>query len=306
MTDQDLWFEPVSLLSRCSLNEALLWVWADRVPVSNVYREKNVFECLQDWECQSLDIPPIPEGIRHGAQYLTEERLRKREYKTMPLDARNYHIAKGLAEAAAIKEWLPQVSSAMEVSATELFLKLRRGQIEAQGKRLPPGTEIIDFLQDQNSYSGGDYSDLTDEVIPANFWTVSGIDWISNAVTAHKDCYCDVSLPVETLMNLFPGEREPVHLAEFVGVCVHVKGSADDTRQAPIRPLGRPPTFAWEAFHVEVAEMIRDDRMPQKKEAAIQELMNWFESTQGGKRPSRSAISEKLTPYYRRFFGAKE
>ena len=41
MTDQDLWFEPVSLLPRCSLNEGLLWVWADRVPVSNIYRKKT-------------------------------------------------------------------------------------------------------------------------------------------------------------------------------------------------------------------------------------------------------------------------
>jgi hypothetical protein len=44
--------------------------------------------------------------------------------------------------------------------------------------------------------------------------------------------------------------------------------------------------------------------MPQKKEAAIQYMMNWFEST-GGKSPSRSAVSEKLTPYYRRFFSNK-
>jgi hypothetical protein len=43
--------------------------------------------------------------------------------------------------------------------------------------------------------------------------------------------------------------------------------------------------------------------MPQKKEAAIQQLVSWFEGTQGGgKRPSRSAVSEKLTPYYRRSF----
>ena len=48
MADQDLSFEPVSLLSRCSLNEGLLWVWADRVPVSNVDREKNVFDSLQE------------------------------------------------------------------------------------------------------------------------------------------------------------------------------------------------------------------------------------------------------------------
>ena len=80
MTDQDLWFEPVSLLSRCSLNEGLLWVWADRVPVLNVYREKNVFDSLQDWECERLNIPPVPEGVRRAAHYLTEERLRRREY----------------------------------------------------------------------------------------------------------------------------------------------------------------------------------------------------------------------------------
>jgi hypothetical protein len=45
--------------------------------------------------------------------------------------------------------------------------------------------------------------------------------------------------------------------------------------------------------------------MPQKKEAAIQHMMNWFEDTQK-QRPSRSAVSEKLTPYYRRFFSAKD
>ena len=80
MTDQDLWFEPVSLLSRCSLNEGLLWVWADRVPVLNMYREKNVFDSLQDWECERLSIPPVPEGVRRAAHYLTEERLRRREF----------------------------------------------------------------------------------------------------------------------------------------------------------------------------------------------------------------------------------
>ena len=66
MTDQDSWFEPVDLLSRCSLNEALLWVWADRVPVSNIYREENAFANLQDWECERLNIPPVPEGVRRA------------------------------------------------------------------------------------------------------------------------------------------------------------------------------------------------------------------------------------------------
>jgi hypothetical protein len=232
MTDQGLWFEPVSLLSRCSLNEGLLWVGADRVPVSNVYREKNVFESLQDWECERLHIPPVPEGVRRAAQYFTEERLRRRDYGKMPKDAREYHVMKGMEEAAAVRQWLPLVTAAMELPATEIFLKLRRGQIEAMGKLLPPGVEIIDFLEDQTFYSRGDFSDLADSVIPHDFWTMQGIDWLSNAVTAHGNCYCDVSLSVEVLMSLFPGQRTLVNGAEFVGDFLLVKESAtDDVRQ---------------------------------------------------------------------------
>jgi hypothetical protein len=304
MTDRGgLWFEPVSLLSRCSLNEGLLWVGADRVPVSNVYREKNVFESLQDWECERLHIPPVPEGVRRAAQYLTEERLERRDYGKMPKDAREYHVIKGMEEAAAVRQWLPLVIAAMEVPIAEIFLKLRRGQIEAVGKLLPARVEIIDFLEDQNSYSRGDFSDLADSVISHDFWTMQGIDWLSNAVTAHGYCYCDVSLSVEVLMSLFPGRRTLVDGVEFVGDFLRVKESAtDDVRQPPERTLGRPPAFAWDAFHVEVADLIKSGRLPEKKEAAIQQMVSWFENTQGGKRPSRSAVSEKLTPYYRRFF----
>ena len=218
-------------------------------------------------------------------------------------DARAYHVLKGIEEAEAVRQWLPLVTAAMELPATELFLRLRRQQIEAQGKILPDGVEIIDFLEDQNSYSRGAFDNLVDRVIPHDFWTMSGIDWLSNAVTVNGICYCDVSMSVEALMNLFPGQRTPVDGAEFVGDFLLVKENAAGTiRQPPRRALGRPPAFAWEAFHVEVADLIKNGRMPQKKEAAIQQMVSWFASTQGGQRPSRSAVSEKLTPYYRRFF----
>jgi hypothetical protein len=303
MTNQHLWFEPVSLLTRCSLNEGLLWVWADRVPVSNIYREKNVFESLQDWECERLNIPPVPSGMRVAAHHQTEERLRSRKYGYMPKDAQEFHVLKGMEEGEALRQWLPLVTAAMELPATELFLKLRRGEIETLGKLLPPDVEIVDFLEDQNSYSGSDLDDLLDSAIPNDFWTMPGIDWLSNAVTAQGNCYCDVSMSVETLMSLFPGQRTPVEGAEFVGDCLLLKEpAADDVRQPPRRTPGRPPAFAWEAFHVEVADLIKNGRMPQKKEAAIQQMLSWFASTQGGLSPSRSAVSEKLTPYYRRFF----
>ena|ERR1700676_712354 len=100
--------------------------------------------------------------------------------------------------------------------------------------------------------------------------------------------------------------NKPVDGAEFVGNYLLVKEfSADNVAQPPRRTPGRPPAFAWEAFHVEVADLINSGRMPQKKEAAIQLMVSWFENTQKQK-PSRSAVSEKLTPYYRRFFSARD
>ena len=93
-------------------------------------------------------------------------------------------MQRGLQEAAAVRQWLPHVTSAIELPASELFVKLRSGQLEAQGKLLPAGVEIIDFIDDQNSYGRTDLSDLIDAVIPKEFWNIRGIDWLSNSVTA--------------------------------------------------------------------------------------------------------------------------
>jgi hypothetical protein len=307
MADQQFWFEPVSLLTECSLNEGLLWVWAERVPVSNVYREKNAFETLSEWECERLNIPPVPEGVGRVAHYLTEERIRRR-YSGDPKKALEYHVAQGLKQATAIREWLPQLAAEVEPTAAELFLKLRRGEIKSQGKLLPAGVQIIDFVEQDNSYSRSDFDGLNDTPIPPDFWTMTGIDWLANAVSARGQCYCDVSMSVALLMSVFPGSRTPVGRAEFVGDFLLVTESDEENiEHAPAkRTPGRPPVFGWDSFHVEVADLIKSGRMPQKKEAAIQQMLSWFETTQGGRKPSRSAVSEKLTPYYRRFILEKK
>ena len=211
-----------------------------------------------------------------------------------------------MRESENVRQWLIILCVAMELPATEIFLKLRRGEIESTGKRLPKGIEIIDFVEDQRPYGRCDFDSLPDYVIQPDFWTMSGIDWLSNAATSNGICYCDISLSVESLMRLFPGERSPVVGAEFVGNCILLKDSADASiRPLPSKSKGRPPIFAWEAFHVEVANLIKNGCMPRKKEAAIQHMITWFASTQEGQVPSRSAVSEKLTPYYRRFFSDK-
>jgi hypothetical protein len=272
-------------------------------------REEHAFSTLQDWECEQLGIPRVPEGAWRAAHYRTEARLRKKldAYgKKMPKDLLDDQVLREMEEAEVVRQWLPLLTIAMELPAAELFLKLRRGEINAMGKMLPVGAEIIDFVEQYKSYGRSDFDDLVDSPIPQDHWTMPGIDWLSNALIAKGERYCDVSMSVEVLMGLFPGEREPITSAEFVGNCVLIKEPADgNTRSLPRKARGRPPTFAWEAFHVEVAELIKSGRMPRKKEAAIQHMVSWFASTQTGQAPSRSAVSEKLTPYYRRFFSDK-
>ena len=134
-----------------------------------------------------------------------------------------YRIAYYMEETEAVREWLPLVTSAMELPATHLFLKLREGQLEALGKLLPDGAAIIDFVEDDNSYGRSRFDDLVDQPIPHNIWKQSGIDWLANAATTNGNSYCDVSVSVEVLMRLFPGERTAAGDAEFVGNSVLVK-----------------------------------------------------------------------------------
>jgi hypothetical protein len=70
---------------------------------------------------------------------------------------------------------------------------------------------------------------------------------------------------------------------------------------APVQARrGRPP-FPWEEFHVEVAALIQKNALPEKKEAAIAHFERWFRAKLGIS-VSRTAIGQKLKPYYQRFF----
>ena len=60
------------------------------------------------------------------------------------------------------------------------------------------------------------------------------------------------------------------------------------------------PSYPWERFYLEVAALLHQNSLPQKKEAAIQYFQTWFWD-ELRVRPSRAAIGEKLTPYYEKF-----
>lgn len=63
--DHHLWFEPLGLLSRCSLNDDLLWV---RVPIERpsptfMHIVEKALESLQEWNVNACMPLLLPAGI---------------------------------------------------------------------------------------------------------------------------------------------------------------------------------------------------------------------------------------------------
>ena len=147
MLDAELmWYERAVLLERCSLNEALLWVWCRRVPTHGIERalEGNSLSQLSDWECEVLGIPPVPEGASRSPHRFTKDYLIKK-YEHLKREARKYRVDEGLCQSVEVRKWLEPVEIAVEEPAAEIFLALRQGRLTASGKLLPSDAPMMKF-----------------------------------------------------------------------------------------------------------------------------------------------------------------
>ena len=82
---------------------------------------------------------------------------------------------------------------------------------------------------------------------------------------------------------------------------------SETAKKIPLRSArpGRPPKYPWGALHLEMASLIKEDKLPEKKEACVKYFQDWFRDTSGVP-PSRAAVGEKLKPYYDRFVKAPD
>src|SRR4051812_14318398 len=80
------WYEPVSILKQCSLSEALVWVWHKKLPKE--FAEFHNGSALFFLDCESLDLPPVPEGAYDNAHLFTPAYLRRSSaYQLLRTDA---------------------------------------------------------------------------------------------------------------------------------------------------------------------------------------------------------------------------
>jgi hypothetical protein len=308
--------QPVDVPKRCFLFEILLWVAFQRLPTAlYTYDGKEIREThevggyeidvtdssLSDDETRRAGIPEDPTwaamlsdrstlDVEFYDQWLAQNDLGddlRKKWEAEREEARAY--------AKACEEWKTHYNLAIEYPASRIFIALRDGSLRAKGRLLPAieHDAALSILQaaDQMIF------DIVPTDIPPSFWTLQGINFEASAARNAAQHYCHISFLTEDALSVFPGNREAVEGIERVGdsyVLTEKRGAARASTRR-----GRPP-YPWDAFHIEVAGLLRRNELPEKKEAGIEHLRSWFER-EHGIRASRSVIGDKLKPYYDKF-----
>jgi hypothetical protein len=308
--------QPVDLPKRCFLLEVLLWVGFQRLPIAfyaydgkeiretdedGDYEVKMIDRCLSDDETKRAGIPDDPAWVARVADRTTLDVANYDKWlvrNDLEDDFRKQLEAEreaALAYERACEEWEPHYRLAIEYPASRIFVALKGGSLRGQGRLLP----AVDRDEALSILEASDRSvfDIAPTDIPPSFWTLQGIDFEASAAKNSAHHYCHVSFVTEDVLSVFPGEREEATGIERVGDSFVLSERGTVRRTAGHR--GRP-SYPWDAFHIEVADLLRRDGLPAKKEAAIECFQSWFQR-EHGIRASRSVIGDKLKPYYDKF-----
>jgi hypothetical protein len=310
--------QPVNLPERCYLEEVLMWVAFQRLPVAfysldgKDVRESDEMEYepavaesqLTEDETRRAGIPPDPnwvallEGnhllsVAHYDKYLAESNLDAELREKWTAEREASRIFENKCEA-----WRPLYEQAIEYPTSRIFIALKEGRLTAKGRLLPAldTDEAVAILADRDQH----ILDVEISAIQPSFWTLRGIDFEASAARSASAHYCHISFLTDEVLSTFPGDREEVSGVERIGDTFVL--SEKTHRMHASLHRGRPP-YPWDAFHIEVAELLRRGELPEKKEAAIEHFRSWFEQEHRIE-PSRSAVGEKLKPYYDRFVKA--
>lgn len=314
--------QAVAIPERCFLQEVLLWVAVQRLPLTQYDSEGVEFhdsaeifdtstispeqfaDYLSDEECTRLGIPPDPKlnAMLSGTwelppskydEYLRDRKLDKELRAKFETDKKR--AEKFESECRA---WKRAYEQSVEYPTSRIFVLLKEGSLNAWGRKLP--SVDLSKAEARLERQGERACDLPLNPIPAGFWSLKGIDFDRSTARNDKDRYCHIVCSTSEILAAFPGERQPVGAVVQVGDSYLLSDPDASSDHPPLRTnRGRPP-YPWDGFHLAVTELVKEGTLPQKKEAAIQQLQDWFFENHGLK-PSRAAIGERLTPYYAKF-----
>lgn len=313
--------QPAALAEWCFVSELLYWIALRRLPLAIDDLDGGEFrfsrECelhassaidfpVSDSECELAGLSPNPryrafieERVAIDAKHL--KRMEEFIETLSGLDREDLVSQRqnALVEVREIEEWDREFGQYLEYYKSKLFLDLRDGRIGCSGIALKAvGEEGLNKLSEENDLK---LEQMEFSTIGQKEWSYSKIDWENSVLYCSECSYCWVRVDVKSMLTTYPLPDTHTIFGAIRKLCDAYIFESDDVSDAPSEARRGRPSLPWDSFHVEVAARAKAGRLPDKKEAAISELGEWFRDTHG-LAVSRTSIGQKLTPYYQVLF----
>ena len=310
--------EATQLAERCFLSEILHWLAFRRLPISKYTLDgeearfsgdespASFDDVVTDTECAFAGLPPNPEYAAMladprplGLDYY--DALLRYDLEETELNKLRQERAQAVEFHHNVAVWQASYDAYLEYFEARIFVDLREGKIRGSAVEVPrrDGSEASEYIYAE------DIALAKQPIvqIPPEIWLASEIDWDNSAIVANSSVFHWVHFSTEAMIAAYPIPSSPV-IGKVVPVGdLYVLDALDQAELTMPRRRGRPP-LPWDRFHLEVAALAKEDSLPRKKEAAIHQFAEWFR-IELGISVSRSAIGQKLTPYYDRFVHSK-
>lgn len=201
---------------------------------------------------------------------------------------------------------------------SELFLKLRSGEISAYGQvhsKFKSGVSVSKWSDDESwelvlfesdRVYMNDLEDICNGVpingfqkISQNFWDSEGVVWDENFARSRHGWFHWIFVKSEEVFLNFPHPTgKPIAIEERAGFFVYDDNKIEGQHIISSKSKrGRPP-FNWPQFHAEVARYILESGgLP--KQTALERHMEMWCNDNWGFTPSHGAIHEQISPHYK-------
>jgi hypothetical protein len=227
-------------------------------------------------------------------------KFNREEFSDADRDQLISHRLEILEELKEVDDWNQEFDTYLEYFKSRAFVDLREGKIGGFGVKIKGSSwkEILKAIDNDDTRL-----EKQDRLpIGQAEWIPSKIDWGKSILYGKEFSYCWVNFNVEQMFSVYAVPDVPT-IGSVKKLCDSYILDRQNLDDPPPQVRRGRPSLPWERFHVEVAALVQKNALPEKKEAAIADFERWFRETLGIS-VSRSAIGQKLKPYYQRFLGS--
>lgn len=278
---------PQDVADKCYLKEALFWVAFNRYPEEYFDLDREpIRTSYQHVGGLTADIPEFGDFVK------PEESKRV----GLPIDPFYLQMMEDfdvlLEYGKACSSWQEKLCDFLDIYQSKLFMSLKQGEISAYGRKLNYSSfDKAHVCLDNKKF---DILELKEELIPADLWNSSGINWDNHYLETKDSVFVLIMLRTEALVSCFPPEVEQD--AKNV-----IFSSGQYILTDNIKPLNKGkgrPSYPWADFYAEVVSRALSKQIPKKQEAFILDMQDWCK-TNWGVEVGRSTILQNISKIHK-------